>query len=70
MNRPLSLSVNIGLLVVSGMACAQSVTQPDPVDLESVSVTGVRIDQSSTRYLPFAVSTIDRRFMLGVRMAF
>jgi len=29
-----------------------------------------RIDQSSTRYLPFAVSTIDRRFMLGVRMAF
>jgi len=29
-----------------------------------------RIDQSSTDYLPFAVSTIDRRFMLGVRMAF
>jgi len=29
-----------------------------------------RIDQSSTRYLPFAVSTLDRRFMLGVRMAF
>jgi len=29
-----------------------------------------RIDQSSTRYLPFAVSTVDRRFMLGVRAAF
>jgi len=29
-----------------------------------------RIDQSSTRYLPFAVSTIDRRFMLGIRMTF
>jgi len=29
-----------------------------------------RIDQSSTRYLPFAVSTVDRRFMLGVRGAF
>jgi len=29
-----------------------------------------RIDQSSTSYLPFAVSTIDRRFMLGMRVAF
>jgi len=29
-----------------------------------------RIDQSTARYLPFAVSTIDRRVMLGVRVAF
>jgi len=29
-----------------------------------------RIDQSTTRYLPFAVSTIDRRFLLGIRVAF
>jgi len=29
-----------------------------------------RIDQSSTRYLPYAVSDIDRRFMFGLRVAF
>jgi len=29
-----------------------------------------RIDQSSTRYLPYSVSDIDRRVMLGVRLAF
>jgi len=29
-----------------------------------------RIDQSSARYLPYAVSEIDRRFMLGLRMTF
>jgi len=29
-----------------------------------------RIDQSSARYLPYAVSEIDRRFMVGLRMAF
>jgi len=29
-----------------------------------------RIDQSSTRYLPFSVSTIDRRFLLGIRATF
>jgi len=29
-----------------------------------------RIDQSTTRYLPFAVSTIDRRILLGIRVAF
>jgi len=29
-----------------------------------------RIDQSSTRYLPYSVSDIDRRLMLGVRLVF
>jgi len=29
-----------------------------------------RIDQSSTRYLPYSVSTIDRRFLFGIRATF
>jgi len=29
-----------------------------------------RIDQSSTRYLPYSVATIDRRFLLGLRATF
>jgi len=29
-----------------------------------------RIDQSSTRYLPYGVTELDRRFMLGLRVAF
>jgi len=29
-----------------------------------------RIDQSTTRYLPYSVAAIDRRFLLGIRATF